>query len=158
MRTHTITALVENKSGVLARISGLFSSRGYNIKSLAVAETENSSLSRMAITAEGDEMIIEQICKQLNKLINVIKVNDITDQDHVCRELLMVKININKSTQTTVLQIARVFDAQVLDLAPDAVILQAIASPPKISNLIKNLKQFGIKELSRTGRLAMTRS
>lgn len=157
MRIHTITALVENKSGVLARISGLFSSRGYNIKSLAVAETENPALSRMSITAQGDEMIIEQICKQLNKLINVIKVNDITDQDHVSRELLLVKLSISKSSQTSVLEIARVFDAKVLDLSPDSVIIQAIASPSKITNLIKNLKPFGIKELSRTGRLSMTR-
>jgi acetolactate synthase I/III small subunit len=154
---HTITAIVENKSGVLARISGLFSSRGYNIKSLAVAETENPELSRMSITAQGDEMIIEQICKQLNKLINVIKVNDITYQDHVSRELLMIKISNSKSNQTAIMEIVKVFDATVLDMTNDALIIQAIASPSKISNLIKNLKSFGIKELSRTGRLAMTR-
>ncbi|HOK41608.1 MAG TPA: acetolactate synthase small subunit [bacterium] len=154
---HTITVLVENKSGVLARIAGLFAGRGYNILSLAVAETENPNLSRMTITASGDDMEIEQICKQLNKLINVIKVNDVTVQEHIARELLLVKLNVTKETRTSILEIVNIFEAKVIDLTENTMTIQAIASPSKISNLIKNLKNFGIKELSRTGRIAILR-
>lgn len=155
---HTITVAVENKSGVLARIAGLFSSRGYNIISLAVAETETPEISRMTITASGDEMIIEQICKQLNKLINVIKVSDVTKQEHISRELLLVKLNVTKENRTGILEIVKVFEAKVVDLTENSMIIQAIASPSKITNLIKNLKPFGIKELSRTGRIVMVRN
>jgi len=154
---HTITVLVENKSGVLARIAGLFAGRGYNILSLAVAETENPNLSRMTITASGDDMEIEQICKQLNKLINVIKVNDVTVQEHIARELLLVKLNVTKETRTSIPEIVNIFEAKVIDLTENTMTIQAIASPSKISNLIKNLKNFGIKELSRTGRIAILR-
>jgi len=154
---HTISALVENKPGVLARISGLFSTRGFNIDSLAVGETEQHDISRMTIVVKGDERILEQVIKQLNKLIDVIKVNDFVEQPHVERDLVLIKVNAGKGKRSEVLEIIDIFRARIVDVAPNSLIVEMTGDEEKIFALVNMLKPFGIKEMVRTGIVAMGR-
>lgn len=154
---HTISVLVENKAGVLARISGLFSARGFNIDSLAVGVTEDPAVSRMTIVVKGDEKILEQVEKQLNKLIDVIKVSDFLQIPHLERDLALIKVNADKDDRSELLQIVDIFRAKIVDVASDSVIVEATGDEKKIEALIKMLEPYRIQEMSRTGIVAMAR-
>jgi len=155
---HTISVLVTNEFGVLSRISGLFSGRGFNIESLSVAETLDPHVSRMTIVTSGDDKVLEQINKQLNKLINVIKVYDFTGEDHIERELALVKVNITADSRAEILSIVDIFRAKVVDVSPRTYTIEITGDEEKISALTDLLRPFGIKEIVRTGRIAMARS
>lgn len=154
---HTISVLVENQPGVLARIASLFSARGYNIESLAVGETENPETSRMTIVVGGDEKVLEQVKKQLNRLIDVIKVQDFVKQAYIERDLVLVKVNAPASRRGEILQIAEIFRARPVDVFPDALTLELTGDENKIRAFINLLKPFGIREMVRTGIIAMAR-
>jgi acetolactate synthase-1/3 small subunit len=154
---HTISVLVENKFGVLARISTLFAARGFNIDSLAVGETENPEVSCMTIIVRGNDKILEQVEKQLNKLIDVIKVIDFKQTQHVERDLALIKVKIDKPNRKEVLQIIKTFNAKIIDDAQTSVIVEITDKEENVNSLISKLKQFGLKELSRTGVIAMER-
>ncbi len=154
---HVISLLVENRFGVLARVAGMFSGRGYNIESLTVAETVDPSISRMTIITSGNDQVIEQITKQLNKLIDVIKVSDLTETDFVSRELALVKVNINESNRSEILSIIEIFRSKVVDVSQNSYIIEATGDENKIQAIIDLLKPFGIKEIARTGPVAMVR-
>jgi len=154
---HTISVLVENKPGVLSRISSLFSARGFNIDSLAVGETEQHDISRMTIVVKGDERILEQVMKQLNKLIDVIKVTDFVEQPHLERDLVLIKVNVGKGKRSEVLEIVDIFRAKIVDVASNSVIVEMTGDEEKILALVNMLKPFGIKEMVRTGIVAMGR-
>lgn len=154
---HTISVLVENKSGVLARIAGLFSARGFNIDSLSVGETEDPTISRMTIVVKGDERILEQVMKQLNKLIDVIKVGDFLNVDHLERDLILIKVKADSSRRSEILQIVDIFRAKIIDVASKTVIVEMTGSEDKIVALINMLRPFGIEEIARTGIVAMSR-
>ena len=154
---HTITALVGNKPGVLARVSALFARRGFNIESLAVSITDDPSVSRMTIVVEGDDMVLEQITKQLNKLIDVIKVVDYQDIPIVERELAMVKVNAEPTTRTEIMQIVDVFRAKIIDISDKTFTVEVTGSVEKIDAMDKLLEPYGIREVVRTGRIAMMR-
>lgn len=154
---HTISVLVENKFGVLARIAGLFSARGYNIASLAVSETMDPTISYMTIVVEAeDEKILEQIKKQLNKLIDVISVTDFTKKEHLDRELILVKVNYSTKDRSKLESIVDRYVAKIIQHKDDTAILEAVGEQDQIKQLLEALSQFGIKELIRTGRIAMT--
>ncbi len=152
---HTISVLVENKFGVLARISGLFSARGFNINSLAVGETENPTISRMTIVVEGDERTLEQIKKQLNKLIDVIKVSDYTNKEFIDRELILIKISVSAKNRSEIIQIVDSVAGEVVNVAPKSISVEATGDQNKIKALLELLRPFGILEVVRTGRIAM---
>lgn len=154
---HTISVLVENKFGVLARVAGLFSGRGYNIDSLCVGETQDPTVSRMTIVTHGDDRVIEQIEKQLNKLIDVIKVNDFTQEDHVERELVLIKVKAENEKRRDVLEIANIFRARIVDVGQKVLTIEITGDEEKITAMVELLKPFGIKELVRSGKLAITR-
>ena len=154
---HTISVLVENEFGVLSRVAGLFSGRGFNIESLCVAETTDPDTSRMTIVTSGNEQIIEQIEKQLNKLINVIKVIDHTEQDSVQRELVLIKVTADEGTRAEILRAVDVFRGKVVDVSPKTYTLEVTGNEGKINAIIEILKPLGIKEIARTGRIAMGR-
>ncbi len=158
MKKHTIAVIVENKPGVLSRVSGLFSRRGYNIHSLAVGTTENEALSRMTIVVEGDEDVLEQITKQLYKLIDVVRVYELSDSNAVERELVMVKVAASESTRPEIQQIVDIFRARIVDLGENALVIEATGDTGKIDALEELLKKFGIKEMVRTGRVSLARS
>lgn len=153
---HTISVLVENKFGVLARISGLFSARGYNIASLAVSETMDPAVSYLTMVVEAkDEKILEQIMKQLNKLIDVISVTDFTKKEHVERELVLVKINYVAKDKKKIAAVLRKFVSKVVQQKDKTAIIEAVGEQAKIKELLEALSRFGIKELIRTGKIAM---
>ena len=154
---HTISVLVENEFGVLSRISGLFSGRGFNIESLSVAETIDPETSRMTIVTHGNEQIIEQIKKQLNKLINVIKVVDHAMEQSVERELILVKVNADPDMRAEILRVVAIFRASIIDLTPKSYTIEMTGDEGKVSALIEMLRPMGIKEIARTGRIAMGR-
>ena len=154
---HTISITVENKFGVLARVSGLFSSRGYNIDSLAVGETQDPKISRMTIVVKGDDRILEQVIKQLNKLVDVIDVTDLRTGSYVSRELLLIKVKCNARKRTEILEIANVFRAKAVDIGHESLILLITGSEEKVQAFVKLMDPFGILELARTGRVAMLR-
>ena len=154
---HIISCLVENNPGVLARVAGLFSGRGYNIDSLNVAETDDPEVSGMTIVSTGDDQIIEQILKQLHKLIDVIKVTDLTEEVHVERELVLIKIASTSRTRSEIMQIIDVFRANIVDVDHKTMIIELVGAKAKIEGLINLLRPFGIRELNRTGRIAMVR-
>jgi acetolactate synthase-1/3 small subunit len=156
-RKHTISVLVENKFGVLSRVAGLFSARGYNIESLSVGETLDPSVSRMTIVVTGDEFVIEQVMKQLHKLIDVIKVNDLTDDSHVERELVLVRVNAEPQHRAEILRTADIFRAKVVDVTPVSFVLEATGDEGKLEALIELLRPMGIQEVVRTGKVAITR-
>ena len=148
---------MENKPGVLSRVAGLFARRGFNIESLAVGVTEDPSISRMTIVAEGDERDLEQITKQLYKLIDTLKVFDLPREKSVERELALIKVAANEKTRADITQIVEVFRAQVLDVSEDSVVIEISDEADKIESMEKMLRRFGIKELVRTGKIALER-
>src|SRR5438132_1609223 len=156
-RKHTIAVLVENKFGVLSRVAGLFSARGYNIESLSVGETLDPSVSRMTLVVTGDEFVIEQVTKQLHKLIDVIKVSDLTDDDHVERELMLIRVNAEPQHREEILRTADIFRAKVVDVTPVSFTLEATGDEPKLEALVELLRPMGIQELVRTGKVAIAR-
>jgi acetolactate synthase-1/3 small subunit len=153
----TIAVVVENKFGVLARIATLFAARGYNIDSLAVGETEDPAVSRMTIVASGSEAVLEQVEKQLNKLIDVIKVTSFEKEPHIERDLALIKVKADKSSRSEIFQIADIFRAKIVDVATDSLIIEITGGEDKIEALETLLKPFGIKEMVRTGIIAMAR-
>ena len=154
---HTITVIVENKFGVLARVSGPFSSRGYNIDSLTVGETNDPSVSRMTIMVRGDDRVLDQVIKQLDKLIDVIEVKDLPKGSYVGRELALMKVSCENGARTEILEIANIFRAKTIDIGHKSMILQITGDEEKVSAFISMMKPFGILELARTGTVAMTR-
>lgn len=154
---HTISVLVENKPGVLARVAGLFSRRGYNIESLAVGTTETEAVSRMTIVASGDDLVLEQITKQLYKLIDVIRVFDIPRDVAVERELVLIKVSCNEKTRSEIIEIVDIFRGRIVDVSEGAVTIEMTGEDNKVEGLEKLLKKFGIKELVRTGKIALQR-
>ena len=154
---HTLSVLVENKPGVLARVAGLFSRRGFNIESLAVGETERSGISRITIVVKCDELPLEQVTKQLNKLVNVIKIVELEPGNTVQRELLLVKVRADAHTRSQVLETVQLFRAKVVDVAPEAVTIEATGDSDKIAALLRVLEPFGIKELVQSGLVAIGR-
>ncbi len=154
---HVITLLVENEFGVLARIAGLFSGRGFNIESLCVAETLDPSVSTMTIVTHGDDQIIEQVLKQLNKLIPVIKVMDLIEKEFVEREMILVKVVANASTREEVLRIVDIFRGKVIDVGAKTYTIEVTGDKNKINAILSLLRPLGIKEMVRTGHVAMVR-
>ena len=154
---HTISVLVENHFGVLAHVAGLFSARGFNIDSLAVGETEDPSVSRMTIVAHGDDRVIEQITKQLNKLIDVIKVQDLTGEENIARELVLVKVQATATTRSDILQVVNTFRAKVVDVSPQSLTVEVTGNEEKVDAMLELLRPFGIKEVVRTGTIALAR-
>jgi acetolactate synthase-1/3 small subunit len=154
---HTISVLVENKFGVLSRVSGLFSGRGFNIESLSVGETIDPAVSLMTIVTTGDDLIVEQITKQLNKLIDVIKVVDFMDIDHVEREMVLIKVAPKKNDKTEFLKIAEIFRGRIIDSGPTTFTVEITGDEKKIAAFIELVKPFGVKEFVRTGKVAIAR-
>ena len=157
MTRHTLSVLVENKPGVLVRIAGLFSRRGFNIDSLAVGPTEHEEISRITIVVNCEEHPLEQVTKQLNKLVNVLKIVELDPTASVQRELLLVKVKADLTTRSHVLETAQLFRAKVVDVATDAVTIEATGTADKLSALIKVLEPFGIRELVQSGMVAVGR-
>lgn len=153
----TFAVLVENKPGVLARISGLFSRRGFNIDSLVVGTTEKPDISRMTIVVEGDDRILEQVRKQLNKLINVIKISYLLPDQSVERELALIKVSANSNNRSEIMQIVDVFRASIIDVQKNSLIIEITGNSEKINAMEQLLRQYGIKEMMRTGKVAMSR-
>ena len=158
MKRHTLSALVENKSGVLARVAGLFSARGFNIDSLTVGETEDPQFSRMTIVLSGDDAVLEQVRKQLEKLINVVKVQELGGMPVVERDLMLVRVNAPPAKRNQVLEIVHVFRARVVDVGQSEMIIEAVGSEDKIEALLDLLRPYGIVEVARTGVVALARS
>jgi len=154
---HTVAVLVENKPGVLTRVAGLFSRRGFNIESLAVGVTENADTSRMTIVVSGDDNVLEQVMKQLNKLIDVIRVSDIPVEDSVNRELALIKVGVDSTTRAEVMQIVDIFRAKIVDVGSKSLIVEVTGDESKINAIEQLLRQFGVKEMVRTGKVAMNR-
>lgn len=154
---HTISVLVENKFGVLSRVSGLFSGRGYNIESLSVGATLDPQTAQMTIVTSGDDSIIEQITKQLNKLIDVIKVTDLTEFDHVEREMVLIKVQPKPEHRAEALRVAEIFRGVVVDSSPKTYTIQVTGDDKKLEAIIDLLKPHGIKEIVRTGKVAIAR-
>jgi len=157
MMKHTLAVLVENKAGVLFRVASLFSRRGYNIDSLAVGVTEDPETSRMTIVVHGDDHVLEQVTKQLNKLVDVIKVSDIGGDDTVERELALIKVSADVDTRAEIIQIANIFRARIVDVAPKSMTVEVTGDEGKVDAIEKLLRQFGIKEMVRTGKIALVR-
>ncbi len=155
---HTISVMVENKFGVLARVAGLFSGRGYNIESLTVAETLDPTVSRMTIVTRGNDQIIEQITKQLNKLVDVIKVSDLTDSNHVEREMALVKVSAEGEKRAEVLRIVEIFRGKIVDVSPDTYVIEISGDEGKIDAVLNLLAPLGIRDIVRTGKVAMVRT
>ena len=154
---HTLVALVEDKPGVLNRVASLFRRRSFNIESLAVGGSEQPGLSRMTIVAIGDSAQVEQVRKQLEKLVNVVKVSDITEGDMVTRELALIKVKATASTRSEIMQIVDIFRANIVDVAPGSVTVEVTGDENKVNSLLGLLRDFGVKEVSRTGKIALTR-
>jgi acetolactate synthase-1/3 small subunit len=154
---HTISVLVENKFGVLTRVTGLFSGRGYNIDTLNVGPTHDPKLSRMTIVTHGDEATLEQIVKQLNKLPNVIKVQNFTAGEYVDRELVLVKVGVDSKSRAEVMQITDIFRAKIVDVQPKTLTIEITGSGSKVEKFLDLMKTFGVLELTRTGQVAMPR-
>jgi len=157
MNKHTLSVLVENKPGVLARIAGLFSRRGFNIDSLAVGPTEHPEVSRMTVVVDVEDLPLEQVTKQLNKLVEVLKVVELDHHASVQREILLVKVRADMQTRSHILETAALFRAKVVDVATDAVTIEATGSSDKLDALLRILEPFGIRELVQSGRVAIGR-
>jgi acetolactate synthase I/III small subunit len=155
---HTIGVLVENQPGVLSRVAGLFSGRGFNIESLTVAETNEPGQSRITLVTSGDQHILEQITKQLNKLIDVIKVIDFRDTEFVNREMALIKVRAEPDTRAEVLRITDIFRGKVVDVSPHFYTIEVTGEEGKITAILELLKQYGVTELARTGKAALARS
>lgn len=152
---HTISVIVENKPGVLARVAGLFSRRGFNIESLAVGTTEDPKVSRMTIVANGDEQDLEQIIKQLYKLIDTLRVFDIPKEEEIQRELVLIKVNVDENTRKEITEIADLFKAKIADVSDKSMVIEISDEEEKVVNLETMLRKFGIIELVRTGKIAL---
>jgi acetolactate synthase I/III small subunit len=155
MSKHVISVKVENRSGVLARVAGLFSARGYNIDSLTVSETEQPDISVMTIVVKGDDRVLEQVKKQLNKLIDVIKVSDHSHDLSVQRELAMIKLGAQPAKRQEIYQLVEIFHAEIVDISKKSVTIEATGDPEKIDNLIELLRPYAVKEIIRTGRVSL---
>ena len=156
-KNHTLSVLVEDKPGVLARVSSLFSRRGFNITSLAVGPTETDGLSRMTIVVAVDEIRLEQITKQLNKLINVIKIVEQEPASSVARELVLVKVRADSATRSQIIEVAELFRARVVDVSPESVVLEATGTPDKMAAILRMLDEYGIREIVQSGMVALGR-
>ncbi len=154
---HTISVLVENKFGVLTRVAGLFSGRGYNIDSLNVAPTHDPKSSRMTIVTRGDDATVEQIVKQLNKLVNVIEVQDYREGEYVDRELVLLKVKVDSKSRAEVMQITDIFRAKIVDVQPASLTIEVTGDESKIEKFIELMRTFGVQELTRTGKVALAR-
>lgn len=154
---HVLSVLTENESGVLTRIAGLFSRRGFNIESLTVGPTENPNYARMTITVNAGDVEIEQITKQLHKLINVIRITDLTESSFVDRELALIKVTSTAATRSEIIQIADLFRGKVVDVSEETLIVEVTGDQGKINAIVHLLSKFGLKEIARTGRVALAR-
>jgi acetolactate synthase-1/3 small subunit len=154
---HTLIALVEDKPGVLNRVASLFRRRGFNIESISVGHSELPHISRMTIVVNGTAMIVEQVRKQLDRVIDVIKVSDITDDNMVARELALIKVRATSSNRSEIIEIVDIFRANIVDVAPGSVTIEVTGDEKKIDSLLSLVRSFGIKELARTGRVGMSR-
>ena len=154
---HTISILVENKFGVLTRVAGLFSGRGYNIDTLNVGPTHNPKMSRMTIVTRGDDATIEQIVKQLNKLVNVLEVQDFRDADYVDRELVLVKVKVDSKTRAEIMQITDIFRAKIVDVQPQSLTVEITGNESKVEKFLELMSTFGVTGLTRTGKVALQR-
>jgi acetolactate synthase-1/3 small subunit len=154
---HTIAVIVENKSGVLTRIAGLFSRRSFNIDSLSVGGTDNPDYSRMTISVQGDRDVLEQVIKQLSKLINVIRVSELDPTESVERELALIKVSADKQSRSEIMQIVNIFRAKIIDVSHRSMIIEVTGDEEKIDAFTQMLRQFGIKEVVRTGKISMIR-
>lgn len=154
---HTLSVLVEDEAGVLTRIAGLFARRGFNIESLAVGPAEQLGISRITMVVPGDDNSIEQLTKQLYKLINVLKVNDVTQVPCVERELMLIKVNVTASNRAEVIELVQVFRAKIVDMSEETVTVEVSGDPGKIVAIIQMLTKFGIREVARTGKISLTR-
>jgi acetolactate synthase-1/3 small subunit len=154
---HTIAVIVENKAGVLTRIAGLFSRRSFNIDSLSVGATENPDYSRMTITVHGDRDVLEQVIKQLSKLINVIRVSELDPSESIERELAIIKVSADKESRSEIMQIVNIFRAKIIDVSHRSMIIEVTGDEEKIDAIVQLLRQFGIKEIARTGKVSMVR-
>jgi acetolactate synthase-1/3 small subunit len=157
MSKHTLSVLTENKPGVLARVAGLFSRRGFNIESLAVGPTEHPDVSRMTIVVSVDELPLEQVTKQLNKLINVIKIVELEPATAVQRELLLVKVRADSTVRSQVLETVQLFRAKVVDVSPEALTIEATGTADKLDALVRMLEPFGVREMVQSGMVAVGR-
>ncbi|MDA3901611.1 MAG: acetolactate synthase small subunit [Spirochaetes bacterium] len=157
MEQYVLSVKVENRTGVLARVVGLFSARGYNIDSLSVSKTEDIDVSIITIVVHGDDRVIEQVKKQLNKLIDVIKVYDHTEIPSAQREIAIVKIQLTPAKRVEVFQIAQTFGAEIIDISQKALSLEVVGHPSKVENFIEIIRNYGIKELIRSGRISFAR-
>jgi acetolactate synthase-1/3 small subunit len=157
MSRHTLSVLVENVPGVLARVSGLFSRRGFNIESLAVGPTEHAEISRMTIVVSVDELPLEQVTKQLNKLVNVIKIVELDPSASVQRELLLVKVRADATVRSQVLETVQLFRAKVVDVSPEAVTIEATGTADKLEALLRMLEPYGVREMVQSGMVAIGR-
>ncbi len=155
---HPLTALVKNESGVLSRLSGLFARRGFNIDSLAVGETTDPKYSRMSIVVKGDKDVLDQVVKQLNKQVDVISVKDLSETEHVERELSLIKVHAGKDSRSEIIELADIFRAKVADVGKDYMIVEATGNAEKVEALEDLLREFGIKEMARTGRVVLERA
>jgi len=158
MQKHTFSVLVENRFGVLSRVAGLFSGRGYNIDSLVVSPTENRNYSRMTVVTHGDNSILEQIEKQLNKLVEVVQVTDLTGSGFISRELMLLKVKAAEHTRSEVIQIASVFKASIVNVQKDSLVIEVTGATEKLDAFEELMASYGIIELARTGKVALSRS
>ncbi|MDR3275938.1 MAG: acetolactate synthase small subunit [Treponema sp.] len=157
MKQHVVSVLVENRAGTLSRVAGLFSRRGYNIDSLTVGETEDASISRMTIAVTGDDAVLEQIVKQLEKLVDVIAVKELENAACIRREIMLVKVKADEQTRPAVIEIAGIFRSRVIDVSPTTITLEATGDIEKLDGLLLLLRPYGILELARTGLVALER-
>jgi acetolactate synthase-1/3 small subunit len=157
MTRHTLSVLVENKPGVLTRVAGLFARRAFNIHSLAVGPTEHEDVSRITVVVDVEDLPLEQVTKQLNKLINVLKIVELEDASSVQRELMLVKVRADTTQRTHVLEVVTLFRAHVVDVVPDAVTVEATGSPAKLAALLAALEPFGVREIVQSGTVAIGR-
>lgn len=158
MKKHILYAIVQNKAGVLARVSGLFSARGFNIDSLAVGETDDPQFSRMTIVVEGDESTLEQVRKQLAKLVNVVKVKDFRDTSVVERDLMLLRLEVPADKRGEILDLVQVFRARVVDVGHSDMVIEVVGTEDKVEALLDLMRPYGILEMARTGRVALSRS
>lgn len=154
---HTLAVLVKNRAGVMMRVASLYSRRGYNIESVAVGTTEDPEISRMTLVVDADDVVLEQITKQLNKLVDVIKVSDITKDQMIERELALIKVTADASNRSEILQIVDIFRARIVDVAEKSVVIEVTGDASKLDAMFQLLRPYGIKELVRTGRIAIVR-
>jgi acetolactate synthase-1/3 small subunit len=154
---HTISVLVENKFGVLTRVAGLFSGRGYNIDTLNVAPTQHANTSRMTIVTRGDDDTVDQIVKQLNKLVNALEVHDFRESEFIDRELVLVRVTVNSKTRAEIMQITDIFRAKIVDVQPKSLTIEITGNESKIDKFLRLMDTFGVLELTRTGKIALAR-